>query len=105
MYVSESLCNPQVCKYECRDACARIHGDDSPLEFGKESLQPVINEETCDECLACVRACPLNAISFDASQDTVPEPIPPPFSNTGDSLLHRIMMWFTQHLPKRNRSS
>jgi len=78
MYISESLCNPQVCKYECLDACARIHGDDSPLGFGKESLYPIIDEETCTECLACVRACPLNAISLNKRLDTIPEPVPPP---------------------------
>ncbi len=78
MYISKTLCNPQVCKYECRTACSQIHGDDSPLGFGKESLYPVIDEGTCTECLACVRACPLNAISISEHPDTFPEPIPPP---------------------------
>jgi len=102
MYISESLCNPQVCKYECQDACTRIHGDDSPLGFGKESLYPIIDEETCTECLACVHACPLNALSLNESQEAIPEPIPPPNpypSNQSHGRRHRTVVRFIQHLP------
>lgn len=102
MYVSESQCNPHVCKYECRDACASIHGDDSPLEFGKESLHPVINEETCDKCLACIRACPLDAIRLNESPDIIPEPVPPPPDNERDSRIHRFVTWLNEHKPKSN---
>ena len=78
MHVSKSLCNPKVCKYECVDACSDTHGDDSPLIFWKDSLIPVIDEDTCTECFACVRACPLNAISIDGETSVTPELIPPP---------------------------
>ncbi|TFG32352.1 reductive dehalogenase [Candidatus Thorarchaeota archaeon] len=78
MQVSESLCNPQICNYECLDACTRIHGDESPLGFRKESLFPVIDEETCTECLACVRACPLNALSLDGTYELPPVLQAPP---------------------------
>ena len=81
MKVSESICNPQVCNYECQTACASIHGEDSPLGFGKNSLFPVIDEDTCTECLACVRACPLNAIGIDGVSETIPEPTPPPIES------------------------
>ena len=78
MEISESLCNPKMCNYECQEACTTIHGEDSPLRFGKESLVPIIDEDTCTECLACIRACPLNAISIDGVKDTLPAPTPPP---------------------------
>jgi len=78
MQVSESLCNPQICSYECLNACTRIHGDESPLGFRKDSLFPVIDEESCTECLACLRACPLNALSVDGSTEFSPVLQPPP---------------------------
>jgi len=85
MHVSESLCNPKVCNYECQDACTSIHGEDPPLGFEKDSLFPVIDEDTCTECLACVRACPLNAISIDDVIETKLEPTPPPTETTKTS--------------------
>lgn len=78
MHVSESLCNPTVCNYECQDACTRIHGVDSPLGFTKETLLPIIDEDTCTVCLACLRACPLNAISIDGNSVIIQDPPPPP---------------------------
>ena len=67
MHVSKSLCKPTACNYECLDACTRVHGEDPPLGFVKDFLSPVIDEDTCTECLACVRVCPLDAISLDGS--------------------------------------
>ncbi len=67
MHVSKARCVPTACNYECLEACTRVHGEDPPLGFAKDSLFPVIDEETCTECLACVRACPLDAISLDGS--------------------------------------
>jgi ferredoxin len=78
MHISEFLCNPTVCNYECQDACFGIHGDGSPLGFRKESLVPIIDEATCTKCLACIRACPLNAISLEGIDEDVQEPAPPP---------------------------
>ena len=78
MHISESLCTPQVCSYECLHACTNTHGDDSPIGFRKDSLIPVIDEETCTRCLACIRACPLNAISVEDSASVTYEPTPPP---------------------------
>jgi len=65
MHVSKVNCTPTACNYECLEACTEIHGGDPPLGFIKNSLTPVIDNETCTECLACVRVCPLNAISID----------------------------------------
>ena len=78
MHVSESICNPKVCNYECLDACTSTHGNDAPLGFGKESLIPVIDQHACTECLACIRACPLDAISVDDSPLVSHEIYPPP---------------------------
>ena len=78
MHVSESLCNPTVCNYECLDACTNTHGDDSPLGFRKDSLSPMIDDATCTECLACLRACPLNAITVDDNAPITHELYPPP---------------------------
>jgi len=63
MHVSKVNCTPTACNYECLEACTKIHGADPPLGFIKNTLTPVIDNETCTECLACVRVCPLNAIS------------------------------------------
>jgi len=65
MHVSKVSCTPTACNYECLEACTKIYGAEPPLRFIKNSLTPVIDNETCTECLACVRVCPLNAISID----------------------------------------
>ncbi|TFH04787.1 MAG: reductive dehalogenase [Candidatus Thorarchaeota archaeon] len=90
MQISESLCNPQICNYECLNACNRIHGEDSPLGFRKDSLFPVINEETCTKCLGCIRACPLNALSLDGSSATTPVLLPPPKQTTSSERPYEV---------------
>ncbi len=83
MHVSKTLCTPTACDYECLEACTRVHGEDPPLGFRKDALSPVIDEETCTECLACVRACPFDAISLNADiqkQHIISQPRETPLS-------------------------
>ena len=67
MFVRTDTCDPSSCNYECLDACRRVHGDNSPLSFQEGQDHPVINLETCTVCLACVRACPLDAIVTESA--------------------------------------
>ncbi len=69
--ISEEICSPAICKYECANACIRVHGKDPPIHFTKESLTPLIDKKTCNLCLACVRACPLNAISTGSNKNAL----------------------------------
>ncbi|MFW9787621.1 MAG: reductive dehalogenase [Candidatus Thorarchaeota archaeon] len=62
MQVNMDICNPSSCKIDCLEACQSVHGVDSPLSFQKGQNTPIIDFNTCTVCLACVRACPLNAI-------------------------------------------
>jgi epoxyqueuosine reductase len=62
MIVKSSICEPSSCNLECLDACQRVHGTESPLSFVEGWDFPIINLEKCTECLACVRACPRDAI-------------------------------------------
>ncbi len=66
MFVRTETCDPSSCNQECLDACLGVHGDDSPLSFQEESIYPVIDFETCTTCLACIRACPLDAIAVES---------------------------------------
>lgn len=66
MRVNTDACDPMSCTIECLDACQRVHADESPLSFPKGEVYPLINLETCTVCLACIRACPLDAIILDA---------------------------------------
>ena len=65
MFVSTDKCDPSSCNHECLDACQRVHGDESPLNFQEGSDYPVINLDTCTVCLACVRVCPFDAITAE----------------------------------------
>ncbi|TFG31870.1 reductive dehalogenase [Candidatus Thorarchaeota archaeon] len=69
MIINPEICAPTICKYECAEACNRIHGRKAPLYYTKDSLIPLINVNMCTRCLACVRACPLNAISFESDNN------------------------------------
>ena len=70
MHVNAEACVPSFCNRECLEACQRVHGDDSPLSFHEVQDSPLINLETCTVCLACVRACPLDAITTDQGKRT-----------------------------------
>ncbi|MFW9793630.1 MAG: 4Fe-4S binding protein, partial [Candidatus Thorarchaeota archaeon] len=65
MLVNTRACDSSLCNLDCIEACKRVYGDDSPLSFDKDQKFPVINSETCTICLACVRACPMDAITSD----------------------------------------
>ncbi|MGD9395679.1 MAG: reductive dehalogenase [Candidatus Thorarchaeota archaeon] len=65
MHVNTEACVPSSCNRECLDACQRVHGENSPLSFREGQDFPLVDLETCTVCLACVRACPLNAITTD----------------------------------------
>ncbi|TFG31683.1 reductive dehalogenase [Candidatus Thorarchaeota archaeon] len=74
MFISIDVCNPKACKYECAEACGHIHGGKAPLYFTKDSLMPLINTNMCTCCLACLRACPLGAISSENNSSTTSRP-------------------------------
>ncbi|UCE11477.1 MAG: reductive dehalogenase [Candidatus Thorarchaeota archaeon] len=67
MQVRDTLCNPEKCSGDCLDACKHVHGEDSPLGFSREARRPIINLNTCTECLACLRECPFDAIVIATS--------------------------------------
>jgi reductive dehalogenase len=50
------------------DACKSVHGDDPPLRFEKKTTVPTIDFDTCTDCLACLRVCPLNAITIESTE-------------------------------------
>jgi len=62
MLVQTDVCNPTACNSECLSACIRVHGQDAPLQILEDTALPSINEDRCTSCLACIRACPLDAI-------------------------------------------
>lgn len=68
MFVHKDICNSAICSLECLDACKGIHDEDPPLEFDKKDRQPSIDESSCTKCLACLRACPLNAIVMPTTE-------------------------------------
>ena len=72
MFVRTETCDQSSCNQECLDACQRVHGEESPLSFHEESTHPVINLDTCTICLACIRACPLDAIAVDHVDRKIP---------------------------------
>jgi reductive dehalogenase len=72
MFVRTDTCGPSSCSHECLDACQRVHRDESPLSFQKGQDYPVINLDTCTTCLACVRACPLDAITAERADGRSP---------------------------------
>ncbi len=76
MFVRTDTCDPSSCNNECLDACRKVHGDESPLSFQENHDHPVINLETCTVCLACVRACPLDAIKADSIAGKKPSMTP-----------------------------
>jgi len=67
MLVREDTCDSSQCSQECVDACRRVHGEvGTPLIYQRDLKKPTINSETCTVCLACLRACPLNAIQIES---------------------------------------
>ena len=72
MFVRTGACDPSSCNNECLEACQRVHGDVSPLTFQEGQDYPVINLETCTTCLACVRACPFDAITAERTDGRSP---------------------------------
>lgn len=72
MFVRTDTCDPTSCNHECLDACQKVHSDISPLSFQEGQVYPVINLETCTTCLACVRVCPLDAITAEHADGRSP---------------------------------
>ena len=62
MYIDQQLCRSDKCNRECIAACKLVHGEGTPITFDEGALYPRIIGE-CTNCLSCVRACPLGAIS------------------------------------------
>lgn len=50
------------------DACKSVHSDDTPLRFEGNATFPTIDFNTCTQCLACLRVCPLNAITIESTE-------------------------------------
>ncbi|MFW9956769.1 MAG: reductive dehalogenase [Candidatus Odinarchaeota archaeon] len=71
MLVQKDVCNPTACNLECLSACIRIYGQNTPLQILKHSTPPTINEDRCTGCLACIRACPLDAIIVNDKQKSL----------------------------------
>ena len=67
MFVIMEVCDLSVCSLECLDACKGVHGHTTPLRFEENNTLPTIDSKTCTECLACLRACPLDAISIEST--------------------------------------
>jgi epoxyqueuosine reductase len=65
MLVRSAICDSVKCNRECADACTKVHGPDAPLRIKQENKFPSIDEAGCTNCLACLRACPFNAITVD----------------------------------------
>ncbi|TFF93892.1 reductive dehalogenase [Candidatus Thorarchaeota archaeon] len=65
MIIETSKCIQNECDHECVDACHSIHGEQAPLTVDSSSSVPAVEEDRCTECLACLRACPLEAIHID----------------------------------------
>ncbi len=70
MLVSKEVCNPSICSLECVDECKSVHSDDTPLRFEENTAFPSIDFNTCTQCLACLRVCPLNAITIESTEQT-----------------------------------
>jgi len=73
MRVNTEACKSSSCESECFKACQRVHVSDSPLYFLEDKKYPLVNPETCTLCLACVRACPFNAIKAEEMKELAVE--------------------------------
>ncbi len=62
MRILEDLCRPSQCDKECVEACIQVHGEEAPLRFPDRAQFPTI-DNGCSGCLACIRACPFDAIT------------------------------------------
>ncbi|MFW9907820.1 MAG: reductive dehalogenase [Candidatus Thorarchaeota archaeon] len=74
MFVKTDLCNPAACNADCLNACIRVHGQDAPLKKMEGTVHPSIDEARCTRCLACVRACLLNAMNIVSEQQSSEHP-------------------------------
>ncbi len=67
MFVIIEVCDTSVCSLECLDACKGVHNLETPLSFEAKSTIPTINPKLCTKCFACLRACPLDAITIEST--------------------------------------
>ncbi|MFW9800359.1 MAG: reductive dehalogenase [Candidatus Thorarchaeota archaeon] len=70
MRILEDLCRPSQCDRECVEACIQVHGEDTPLKFPANAQLPTI-ANGCTRCLACIRACPLGAITTSYEEESL----------------------------------
>lgn len=63
MILVSGLCRPDICRFKCEEACRSLHEANPPLRISSSRKGVVIDSEQCTNCLACVYACPLGAIS------------------------------------------
>ncbi len=68
MLVDKTLCDPSKCDIECYKACLETHGSDAPLTYDMGGGYPTIRQESCTNCLRCLRACPYNALKTDSTR-------------------------------------
>ncbi|MHA1480931.1 MAG: reductive dehalogenase [Candidatus Thorarchaeota archaeon] len=74
MLIIKELCDPGKCNLECIEACIRVRKDKAPMSFSSGDEFPFIAEQGCTVCLACVRACPFDAVTsdiIDPAEDTI----------------------------------
>jgi epoxyqueuosine reductase len=74
MLVQTDLCNPKACDIECISACIQVHGQDAPLQLLEGTEYPSIDEDRCTQCLACIRACPFDAIIIEYEEPSSKRP-------------------------------
>jgi len=70
MLIIKELCDPSKCNLECIEACKRVRKDKAPMSYSSGDEFPVVAEKGCTVCLACVKACPFDAVISDVPAPT-----------------------------------
>ncbi|MHA1771519.1 MAG: reductive dehalogenase [Candidatus Thorarchaeota archaeon] len=91
LYVIREVCKPNECELECLVACTQVHGERSPLKALQRGEPPVIDAARCTECLACVRACPLGAVTTSVSQSLLASSSPQSVQHSDHPKSHRAL--------------
>lgn len=63
MVIDYDICEPSKCNFECITSCPVNKQRQHELAIVKKNGKPEINEVECVACTACMRKCPLGAIS------------------------------------------